>query len=130
MSILKAFNNHLTDFFGDMLLVYPDDQNIKTAKFYVANLIKVNPALLIKGWDMYITQPYQQDVAKGDFRFFLDKDYKKDIGVSDNYSTENVLEAIDIIRRKSQGMSADNKTKIVKYVQNLTKLSVMYKNKV
>ena len=31
MSILKAFNNHFIEFLDDVLNVFPDDKNIKTA---------------------------------------------------------------------------------------------------
>ena len=128
MSILKVFNNQFQEFINDVLLVFPEDTNIKTAKFYVDKVLKVNPALLIKPWHEFVTMPYSDEIEKGDFSFFLSKDYKEDIGYSDSYNSENVLGAINVIKAKAQVMSDENKKKIIKYLQNLTKLSRMYIN--
>ena len=128
MSILKVFNNQFQEFINDVLLVFPEDTNIKTAKFYVDKVLKVNPALLIKPWHEFVTMPYSDEIEKGDFSFFLSKDYKEDIGHSDSYNSENVLGAINVIKAKAQVMSDENKKKIIKYLQNLTKLSRMYVN--
>lgn len=128
MSILKVFNSQFREFINDVLLVFPNDANIKTAKFYVDKVLKVNPALLIKSWYDYVSIPYKAEISEGDFSFFLSKDYKDDVGISGQYNTENVLCAIRTIKETAQGMSDNNKSKIVKYLQNLTKLSVMYMN--
>ena len=128
MSILKVFNNQFQEFINDVLLVFPEDTNIKTAKFYVDKVLKVNPALLIKPWHEFVTMPYSDEIEKGDFSFFLSKDYEEDIGHSDSYNSENVLGAINVIKAKAQMMSDENKKKIIKYLQNLTKLSRMYVN--
>ncbi len=108
--------------------MFPEDTNIKTAKFYVDKVLKVNPGLLIKPWHEFVTISYSDEIEKGDFSFFLSKDYEEDIGHSDNYNSENVLGAINIIKAKAQVMSDENKKKIIKYLQNLTKLSRMYIN--
>jgi len=127
MSIVKAFNSHFMEFINDVLTVVPDNKNLKTAKFYTNNLIKMNPVLLIKCWNLWFATPYENEIDKGDFTFFLDKDYKDDIGTSENYDSNNVLDAIEPIRTAAQQLSSDNQKKIVKYLQNLSKLSKMYK---
>jgi len=129
MSILKVFNNQFQEFINDVLVVFPKDVNIKTAKFYIDKVIKINPALLIKSWNEFVTMSYSDEIEKGDFSFFLSKDYKQDIGHSDSYNSANVLGAIQMIKSKAQVMSDENKKKIIKYLQNLTKLSRMYHNK-
>ena len=129
MSILKVFNNQFKEFITDILIVFPEDTNVKTAKFYVENLMRVNPSLIIKAWHEYVTAPYLTEINAGDFRFFLSKNYESDVGISENYDSENVLGAIRLIKTKAQQMSEENTTKIIKYLQNLTKLSIMYINK-
>lgn len=129
MSILKVFNNQFQEFINDVLVVFPKDVNIKTAKFYIDKVIKINPALLIKSWNEFVTMSYSDEIEKGDFSFFLSKDYKQDIGHSDSYNSANVLGAIQMIKSKAQVMSDENKKKIIKYLQNLTKLSRMYHDK-
>ena len=126
MSILKVFNSQFKEFISDILIVFPNDTNIKTAKFYVQKLMLVNPALLIKTWYESVTIPYSKEIDGGDFRFFLSKNYQDDIGNSDDYNSENVLGAIQLIKTKAQQMSKENTEKIIKYIQNLTKLSIMY----
>jgi len=129
MSILKVFNSQFSEFIADVQVVFPDDRNIKTAKFYVNKVVAVNPSLLIKAWHEYVTTPYSNEINGGNFAFFLEKDYKNDVGTSESYDSENVLGAIKMIKEKAQLMSKDNQGKIVKYLQNLTKLSTMYMDK-
>ncbi|MCK4820818.1 hypothetical protein KA005_33945 [bacterium] len=129
MSILKVFNSQFNEFLTDILVVFPDDTNVKTAKFYVEKLMRVNPSLIIKAWHEYVTIPYFKEIEAGDFRFFLSKDYESDVGISESYDSENVLGAIQLIKTKAQLMSTENTAKIIKYLQNLTKLSTMYINK-
>ncbi len=126
MSILKVFNSQFREFINDVLMVFPEDINIKTAKFYVDKVIRINPALIIKQWHEFVTLLYSEEIEKGDFSFFLSKDYKEDIGHSDSYDAENVLGSIQVIKVKAQLMSDENKKKIIKYLQNLTKLGRMY----
>ena len=128
MSILKVFNSQFSEFIADVQVVFPNDRNIKTAKFYVNKVVAVNPSLLIKAWHDYVTKPYRDKINSGNFAFFLEKDYEQDVGNSESYDSENVLGAIQMIKEKAQLMSKENQSKIIKYLQNLTKLSDMYMN--
>ena len=47
-SILKGFNNHLSEFFDDILVVFPDDIEIKKAHVSLSNLKKMNPRIIIE----------------------------------------------------------------------------------
>ncbi len=127
MSILKAFNNHFIEFLDDVLNVFPEDKNIKTAKYYISGVMKINPSIVVKAWHEYVVLPYSKQINDGDWSFFMTKDYEKDIGTSDQYNSEKVLGAIELIRNKACKMSQNNQGKIVKYIQNLSKLSIMYK---
>ena len=126
MSIVKAFNSHFIEFIEDIQRVLPTDKNIKTVKFYTTQIIKLNPLLLIKSWGLWVVEPYTAQINSGDFTFFISKDYEKDIGKSAHYNSDSVLNAIDLIRNEASIMSEDNQKKIIKYVQNLSKLSNMY----
>jgi glutamyl/glutaminyl-tRNA synthetase len=127
MSIAKAFNNHFIEFLNDVSTVFPDDKNIKASKFYSKNVISMNPSLIIKAWFTYCVKPYESEIEKGDFSFFMDKDYGGDINYNKSKS-ESIITAIDSIKEKAQQMSEENKKKLIKYLQNLSKLSKMYKN--
>ena len=127
MSILKAFNNHFIEFLDDVLNVFPDDKNIKTAKYYINGVMKVNPSIVVKAWHEYVVLPYSKQIDKGDWSFFMAKNYEEDIGTSEQYNSEKVLSAIELIRNKAAKMSDSDQEKIIKYIQNLSKLSKMYK---
>lgn len=129
MSVSKAFNNHFIEFLDDVLSVLPGNKNIKTAKFYTKNIIRLNPVLLVKAWNLYCVIPYSDKIKKGDFSYFINKDYKSDIGVSQEYNSGQVLEAIEEIRKSASNLDDENQKKIIKYVQNLSKLAIMYNKK-
>lgn len=129
MSVTKAFNNHFIDFLKDVMVVLPGNKNIKTAKFYVTNLNILNPTLVIKAWHLYCVLPYSEQIQKGDFSFFINKDYKSDVGQSVEYNSGQVLDAIEEIRVAASTLSEENQKKIIKYVQNLSKLAIMYNKK-
>ena len=124
MSVTKAFNGHFIEFIGDISTILPNDKNIKTAKFYIDKVVKVNPTILIKSWKEYVTVRYSTEIESGDFSFFLNKDYKDDL--TDVEETNKVIDAIELIKSQAQNFSDSNKEKITKYLQNLTKLSKLY----
>ncbi len=126
MSIAKAFNGHFIEFINDVSTILPNDKNIKTAKFYIDKVVKVNPSLLVKSWKDYVTIRYSKEIEAGDFSFFLNKDYKGDL--TDVEETNKVIDAIELIKKQAQNFSDVNKNKITKYLQNLTKLSKLYDN--
>ena len=129
MSISKAFNSHFIEFLDDVLLVLPGNKNIKTAKFYTTNIIRLNPSLLVKAWNLYCVVPYSDKIENGDFSYFINKDYKADVGVSQEYNSGQVLDAIEEIRKSASTLNDENQKKIIKYVQNLSKLAIMYNKK-
>jgi hypothetical protein len=127
MSIIKAFNSHFIEFLDDVLTVFPGDKNVKTSRYYISGVMKINPSIVVKAWHQYCVLPYSKQIEDGDWSFFMVKDYKQDIGKSDQYNSEKVLSAIELIKDKASNMSEENQKKIVKYLQNLSKLSIMYK---
>ena len=127
MSLVKIFNSQFLEFIRDVKRVLPDDLNIKTAVFYTEKIVKVNPSLLVKSWyDLVITQ-YREYIDKGDFDFFLNKEYSTDFQDVDN--NDGILKTIDTIKSRVKELSESDKQKVIKYTQNLTKISLMYKEK-
>jgi hypothetical protein len=124
MSVLKAFNNHFTEFLNDIHSIFPDDPDIKKAKSGLELLRKANPRLILLVWREYIAQPYKDRIESSDISFFLEKDYSGDLTSTDNSS--KILNAIERLRGPIQNMGEENRRKTMKYVQNLTKLSEMY----
>ena len=126
-TLLTAFNDHFMEFVNDIHEVFPDDVDILSAKNSFSMVRKMNPKLLIKSWDSLVVGKYQSAIEAGDLSFFMNKDYTHDLqDVPNNPNAERIVSAIDRLRTPIKSMSADNQAKIIKYIQNLTKISNLY----
>jgi hypothetical protein len=126
-TLLTAFNDHFMEFVNDIHEVFPDDVDILSAKNSFSMVRKMNPKILIKSWDSLVVGKYQSAIEAGDLSFFMNKDYTRDLqDVPNNPNAERIVSAIDRLRTPIKSMSADNQAKIIKYIQNLTKISNLY----
>ena len=126
-TLLTAFNDHFMEFVNDIHEVFPDDVDILSAKNSFSMVRKMNPKLLIKSWDSLVVGKYQSAIESGDLSFFMNKDYTNDLkDVPNNPNAERIVSAIDRLRTPIKSMSPDNQAKIMKYIQNLTKISNLY----
>ena len=121
--ILTAFNNHFIEFVEDVKRVFPDDIEIATAANALSKLRKANPKIILMGFKSYVSGPYQKEIEAGKLEFFLKKDYTKDVGGD---SASIILEKIDTLRKPIAEMNKEDQKKVIKYLQNLTKLVNMY----
>ena len=127
-SILKAFNNHLSEFMNDLCVVFPNDLDIKVSKTTVSTLIKFNPSKIIKLWNLHICK-YSNEIENGDIEYFLNKDYSDDLNnLNKNEVLDNASEIIDKFREPVRNMGKENQEKALKYIQNLNKLCKVYFN--
>jgi len=122
-NLLSVFNNHFEEFINDIQSVFPEDTDILTAKHALFTIRKVNPRLLSKIWTKYVASPYYKEIEQGDINFFVDKDYSADISKTEN--ADKIMEAIDRLRNPVKQMTPENQEKTMKYIQNLTKISMM-----
>jgi hypothetical protein len=125
-TILTAFNDHFMEFVNDIIRVFPDDADILTAKNSFTLIRKANPKMIIKIWHKYVVEKYEEIIDSGDISFFIAKDYKDDLTSAEN--SEKITEAIDRLRNPIKMMTPEEQQKVMKYIQNLKKLSVMYKS--
>ena len=122
MSVLKAFNNHLMEFIDDLISVFPDNLDIKTGKTFVNGLIKINPRKLPTIWKDCVVESFKDKILEGDYEFFINKkDY--DLGSCDNERGRKILNDLRALVIVS---TEENKKKSMKYIQNLTKLCILY----
>tara|TARA_B100000963_G_C22629539_1_gene674153 strand:+ start:120 stop:518 length:399 start_codon:yes stop_codon:yes gene_type:complete len=122
--LLKTFNEQLKELLKDMITIFPDDKEIKKCNHYLYLLIKSNPVKIISIWKNRVV-PYNNIIEKGEVNFFLTKDYENDIAMD---SKDTVLSAINRLRIPMQQLDEDNKDKTMRYIQNLTKLTILYYN--
>lgn len=125
-NLLTAFNTHFNDFFEDINKVFPDNVDIKKAQNGLFAIRKANPKILIKIWNEHIIMGYKDEIEKGDINFFINKDYSKDF--SKNTYAEKIMQGIDRLREPVKSMDLEDQAKVIKYIQNLTKLSSLYES--
>ena len=126
-TLITAFNDHFMEFVNDIHEVFPNDVDILSAKNSFSMIRKMNPKLLIKSWDSLVVGKYQSAIEAGDLSFFMNKDYTNDLkDVPNNPNADRIVSAIDRLRTPIKSMSVDNQAKIIKYIQNLTKISNLY----
>jgi hypothetical protein len=118
-----AFNTHLLEFFDDLQLIFPDENDISIGKTSCQTIIKMNITTILKLWYQY-TLPYHIEIENGDISFFMEKDYTPDISKFNRISEAE--EVINRLREPIQKLDDSNKEKSMKYIQNLTKLSKLY----
>ena len=120
-TILKGFNNHFLEFGDDLITIFPNDYDLKTAYTFIEGLKKINPKIIIDVWYNWILKHYKVEIEEGDFTFFENKDYSYDIG-----ENSKLLKAVENFKNKCVKLDRKNKEKSMKYVQNLSKLCEIY----
>ena len=120
-NILTAFNDHFAEFINDIQAVFPQDADILSAKNALIAIRKANPKMIVKIWSKFIVGKYKAEIEAGNLDFFMNKDYSNDVANSQN--SDKIMESIDRLRGPIRNMSAENQAKVMKYIQNLTKLA-------
>jgi hypothetical protein len=125
-NILTTFNDHFVEFISDVQIVFPENADVLTAKNSLMMIRKANPKMIIKIWKTNIVDKYRSQIEKGDISFFIEKDYSSDLSKAE-YS-DKIMEGIDRLRKPIKDMAPENRDKTMKYIQNLTKLCILYEN--
>ena len=125
-NILTAFNDHFSEFLNDVQSVFPQDADILAAKNALTMIRKANPKMIVKIWKTFIADKYRAQIQASDITFFLSKDYSGDVSSAQN--SDKIMESIDRLREPIKNMGPDNQAKVMKYIQNLTKLADMVDN--
>ena len=120
-NILTAFNDHFIEFVNDVHCVFPDDADILATKNALTTIRKLNPKMIVKIWNSFIVSKYKSEIEAGNIEFFVNKDYSQDVSVTNN--SDKIMESIDRLREPIKNMSVENQAKVMKYIQNLTKLA-------
>ena len=125
--ILKGFNDHFMELVEDIERVFPDDNDISTVKKSFIELRKANPKIVIVAFKENFMDLYYSEIESGNIEFFINKDYNNDIeNISDS---EYILKKIDLLREPVKNMDKTDQDKVIKYIQNLSKLCEAYYNK-
>jgi hypothetical protein len=120
-NILTAFNDHFIEFVNDVHCVFPNDADILATKNALTTIRKMNPKMIVKIWNSFIVSKYKNEIEQGNIDFFINKDYSNDVSLTSN--SDKIMESIDRLREPVKNMSPENQAKVMKYIQNLTKLA-------
>lgn len=124
INYMQLFNNHFMELVDDIINVFPDDVDLLTVKNAFILIKKTNPKLIIKAFEKYVLSKYKNEIMNGDIDYFLNKDYSEDL--KSNNNSNKILESIDRLRNPIRMMKSEDKEKVVKYIQNLQKLTDLY----
>ena len=125
--VLKAFNKHFFEFIDDIVRIFPDNQNIIESRDLMITLKKANPTLIIKTWQYFIWNPYQDQILNGDIDFFIEKDYTHDLRYMNN--SKEIIKAIETtIRDPLRAMDDTNRRHCIQHLQVVSKLSSKYQS--
>lgn len=122
--ILKGFNDHFVEFVEDVERVFPDNNDISTVKESFIQMRKANPRLVIKAFNEYFLNKYRSEIESGNIDFFIKKDYNTDLSVVGD--SDYILKKIDVLRNPVKNMNENDRNKVIKYIQNLSKLCDIY----
>ena len=123
-TILKTFNTHFFEFLDDILRIFPTNTELATARKSFETIKRANPTAIVKVWGLYVYGRYKDVIDQGNIEFFFEKDYGSDL--SNLANSNEIMKVIDVMRGPIKEMSVVNREHSMKYIQNLSKISVLY----
>lgn len=124
IDILKGFNNHMENFFNFIISLFPKDKDIQIALNSIIALRKVNPKIAIINWKEYIVDKFKKEIEIGNIDFFIERKYNEDLSSIKN--ANDILKKIESLKDPILKMDEVNKSKTIQYIQNLTRLCILY----
>lgn len=91
-------------------------------------MLTFNKSGVLKIWFNYITVPYGKIILSGNYDFFIDKNYNKDLKDMEQSNVSYILNTLEETKRLAKNIDKEKKEKIMEFNQQLTKLSIMYFN--
>jgi len=123
--IVDAFNKHFIEFIIDIERVFPNDTDIMSTRKTINKSLMLMPKALIKMFNENMVKLYSKQIDEGDISFFIENDYRKTHGYKENDQVW-ALDKIESLRQPVKSMNDDEKQKVVKYLQNLKKLTQLF----
>jgi hypothetical protein len=114
----------LTALLQDLGRVIPSHPELVQSRSAIMLLIHTSPAMIIKMWSEFIYKKYAAMIDVGDVGFFVAKDYSADLVKTGN--ANHILGVIDRLRVPMRDIDPVNYPRVMKYVQNLSKLAAIY----
>jgi len=123
--VVDAFNKHFIEFVIDIERVFPNDTDIMSTRKTINKALTLMPRALIKMFNDNIVKLYSKQIDEGDISFFIDNDYRKTHGYKEDEQVW-ALDKIESLRQPVKNMNVEEQQKVLKYLQNLKKLTELY----
>lgn len=123
-TLLKTFNSQFFAFLKDIMIIFPENKDVAKGKKSFELISMASPTLIIKIWNSHVNRLYKEHIDQGDLEYFIEKDYSNDLDCVNN--SDEVLRIINMIREPIRDMDETNRYHTRKYLQILSKLSLMY----
>jgi len=123
-TLLKTFNSQFFAFLKDIMIIFPENKDVAKGKKSFELISMASPTLIIKIWNSHVNRLYKEHIDQGDLEYFIEKDYSNDLDCVNN--SDEVLRIINMIREPIRNMDETNRDHTRKYLQILSKLSLMY----
>lgn len=123
--VVDAFNKHFIEFVIDIERVFPNDTDIMSTRKTINKALTLMPKALIKMFNDNIVKLYSKQIEEGDISFFIDNNYRKTHGYKEDDQVW-ALDKIESLREPVKNMNKDEQQKVLKYLQNLKKLTELY----
>ena len=141
--VLDIFNQQFKEFVENISKSFPRNTTVSQMKTALGLIGVVKPTLIYKGFKKNVIDMYRNEIESGDITFFIDKDYKQDVTIAvcnmvDDLSflkktvdsdLNSILEKIDALREPVREMNKEEQKNVMKYIQNLMKLSDLYETR-
>ena len=129
-TLLKAFSGQFEEFLDDIVILFPDNREIKTSKTALCMMKQANPKMLLSVWYRYVYVKYADKIEEENIDYFLDKDYTDDVAKLEQKAGggTSVIESINKIKGPLRELDEENTSKCLLYLKNLNNLSNMYMN--
>ena len=122
---MSTFNNQMGEMLEDVLRIFPEHPRVMKCKMYFEGLKKTNPRIVIQSWKIHVAMKYKEQNQEGHTDFFIHTDFTQDVETS-GADTDMVTKTIREIKSFVSIMNDEQKNIMMIYIQNLTKLSLLY----
>ena len=121
-NIISLFNTQITSFINDLILVYPNDNDLYTFKTSIKMLLLYDEKKVINMFKEFVYSKYKVQIENRDSEFFLQNDYEDILEQTKTDTPEITVQLINKIKTYWLSMSDKNKEVVWKYFTVLIKL--------
>jgi hypothetical protein len=114
--LIDAFFNQFSAFLNELKQMYPEDPDFPVFLSSLSLIKSTNPMMVVKFVQTEIIAKFSEKIAVRDETFFMNQDF------SDHGDVD--LDIVKKLKQYIEGMSADTKETVWKYIEIITKLCV------